>query len=93
MFTTGFAFMFVFTAMFAFKVRREIRWGVFLGYLAAVIWIYLPSEFGGYPLRDPSRLLMLEPLWIPIILYLLAIVFSAMAFIGIRLRESMTERK
>jgi hypothetical protein len=92
MFTTGFAFMFVFTAMFAFKVRREIKWGVFLGYLAAVIWIYLPSQFGGYPLRDPSRLLMLEPLWIPIILYLLAIVFSAIAFIGIRLRDSMKEK-
>ena len=93
MFTTGFAFMFVFTGMFAFKVRREIKWGVILGYLAAVVWIYLPSQFGGYPGRDITRLFMLEPLWIPIILYLLAIVFSAMAFVYIRLRKSKAEEE
>jgi len=91
MFSTGFAFMFVFTAMFAFKVRREIRWGVILGYITAIVWIYLlPSQFGGYEFRDFTYLLRLEPLWIPIILYLLAIVFSAMAFVYIRLRDSKT---
>jgi hypothetical protein len=89
MFTTGFAFMFVFTGMFAFKVRREIKWGVILGYITAIVWIYLlPTQFGGYDGRDITRLFMLEPLWIPIILYLLAIVFSAMVFVYIRLRKS-----
>jgi uncharacterized membrane protein YhdT len=82
--------MFVFTYMFAFKVRREIRWGVFLGYITAITWIYLPSQFGGYG-RDITRLFMLEPLWIPIILYLLAIVFSAITFVYVRLRQSKPE--
>ena len=90
MFSTGFAFMFVFTYMFAFKVRREVRWGVFLGYLAALIWIYMPSQFGGYG-RDISRLFMLEPLWIPIILYLLAIVFSAITFGYLKIRRPKTD--
>ena len=90
MFSTGFAFMFVFTYMFAFKLRREVRGGVFLGYLAALIWIYLPSQFGGYG-RDISRLFMLEPLWIPIILYLLAIVFSAITFGYLKIRRPKTD--
>jgi hypothetical protein len=93
MFSTGFAFMFAFTYIFIFDVRREVKWGVILSYLVALVWIYLlPSEFGGYPERDFSRLLMLEPLWIPIILYLLAIVFSAITFVYLRLRESETTK-
>jgi len=90
MFTTGFAFMFVFTYMFAFKVRREIKAGVIIGYLTALFWIYLPSQFGGYG-RDISRLFMLEPLWIPIILYLMAIILSAIVFIYVRFREAKVE--
>lgn len=88
MFTTGFAFMFVFTYMFAFNVRREIKWGVFAGYSAALVWIYLPPELGGYVLRDPTYLLRLEPLWIPIILYLLAIVFAGFAYLYLKVKES-----
>jgi hypothetical protein len=87
MFTTGFAFMFVFTYMFIFKVRREIKWGVIAGYIAALVWIYLPSQYGGYG-RDFSYLMRLEFLWIPIILYLLAIVFSTIAFVYIKLKRS-----
>jgi hypothetical protein len=89
MFSTGFAFMFAFTYIFIFDVRREVKWSVILSYLVTLVWIYLlPSEFGGYPERDFSRLLMLEPLWIPIILYLLAIVFSTITFVYLRLRKS-----
>ncbi len=79
MFTTGFAFMFAFTYIFIFNVRREVKLGVILAYLAGVIWIYLPTQFGGYG-REISRLFMLEPLWIPIILYLLAVVIAALIF-------------
>jgi len=86
MFATGFAFMFVFTYMFIFKVRREIRWGVILGYIAALVWIYLPSQFGGYG-RDLSNLMRMEFLWIPITLYLLAIVFAAIVYVYLRLRN------
>ncbi|MHA2461212.1 MAG: hypothetical protein ACXAEJ_08190 [Candidatus Thorarchaeota archaeon] len=87
MFATGFAFLFVFTYMFTFKVRREIKWGVIAGYFAALFWIYLPSQFGGYG-RDLSYLMRLEFLWIPIILYLLAIVFSAITFVYVRLKQA-----
>lgn len=87
MFSTGFAFMFAFTYIFIFNVRREVKLGVVAGYLTALVWIYLPSQFGGYG-RDISRLFMLEPLWIPIILYLLAIVFSAVVFAFQKMRRS-----
>jgi hypothetical protein len=90
MFTTGFAFMFVFTYMFAFKVRREIKWGVFAGYTAALVWIYLPSEFGGYG-RALTNLLRLEFLWIPIILYLLAIVFAGLGYVYLKVKESRSQ--
>ena len=90
MFATGFAFMFVFTYMFIFKVRREIKWGVILGYIAALVWIYLPNQFGGYG-RDLSYLMRLEFLWIPIILYLLAIVFSAIVFVYIKLKRDESQ--
>lgn len=91
MFTTGFAFLFVFTYIFAFKVRREIKWGVFLGYTAALAWIYLPSEFGGYG-RSLTYLMRLEMLWIPIILYLLAIVFAGLVYIYLKIRESRFQK-
>ena len=90
MFGTGFAFLFVFTYIFAFNVRREIKWGVFAGYTAALVWIYLPSEFGGYG-RALTNLLRLEFLWIPIILYLLAIVFSAIAYVYVKLKSRQKE--
>lgn len=92
MFTTGFAFMFAFTYIFIFNVRREVKWGVIAGYIAALVWIYLPSQFGGYG-RDLSYLIRLEFLWIPIILYLLAIVFSVLVFVYIKLRESRTKEQ
>lgn len=83
MFSTGFAFMFVFTYMFAFNVRREIKWGVIAGYITALVWIYLPSQFGGYG-RDLANLMRMEFLWIPITLYLLAIVFSTIAYVYVK---------
>lgn len=86
MFASGFAFMFVFTYMYTFKVKREVRWAVILAFLLVQAWIYLPSTLGGYVGREPSRLLMFEPLWIPIILYLLAIVFSAIIYGYYKLR-------
>ena len=87
MFSTGFAFMFAFTYIFIFDVRREIKWGVIAAYIASLIWIYLPTQFGGYG-RDLSYLMRLEFLWIPIILYLLAIVFSALVFVYLKFRNS-----
>jgi hypothetical protein len=87
MFSTGFAFMFAFAYIFIFDVRKEVKWGVIAAYIAALAWIYLPTQYGGYG-RDISRLFMLEPLWIPIILYLLAIIFAAIVFGYLRIRKS-----
>jgi hypothetical protein len=87
MFSTGFAFMFAFAYIFIFDVRKEVKWGVIAAYIAALAWIYLPSQYGGYG-RNISRLFMLEPLWIPIILYLLAVIFAGLAFGYLKLTES-----
>jgi hypothetical protein len=90
MFATGFAFMFAFTYIFIFDVRREIRWGVIAAYIVSLIWIYLPTQFGGYG-RNLSYLMRLEFLWIPIILYLLAIVFSVLVFGYLKLRKTSSQ--
>ncbi len=91
MFASGFAFMFVFTYMYAFKVRREVRFAVILVYFGALTWVYLPSSIGGYG-RELSRLMMLEFLWIPIILYLLAIVLSVIVYPYVKRKRSVQEK-
>ncbi|TXT53938.1 MAG: conserved membrane protein of unknown function [Candidatus Thorarchaeota archaeon] len=85
MFFSGFTFMFVFTYMYAFDVRREIRWLVMVLYFAFLAWLYLPLPFGFG--RDPMKLMMLEFLWIPIVLYGLSIVLAALAFLYLRIRN------
>jgi len=47
-----------------------------------VNWLYVPTPFGIG--RDPSFLLRLETLWIPAVLYGLAIAFAAVAYIKFR---------
>jgi len=89
MFLSGFVFLWVFTYMYALDVRREVKVLVTLLYFAFLAWIYLPPPFG-YPGRDPSYLLRLEMLWIPIILYLLAYVFAGIGYIYLKARKSET---
>ncbi|MFW9960950.1 MAG: hypothetical protein ACFFDV_08025 [Candidatus Thorarchaeota archaeon] len=90
MFASGFAFMFVFTYMYTFKVRREYRGIIYAIYFGALAWIYLPAEYGGYN-RGLSYLMRLEFLWIPIILYLLAIVFAAIVYFYQKQKEKAAE--
>ncbi len=82
MFFSGFAFMFIFTYMFAFKASKKI-YGFFVAlYVAFLAWLYLPIPFGlGRPTQN---LAMLEFLWIPIILYGLAGIFAMLAYLKIR---------
>lgn len=82
MFFSGFAFMFVFTYMYALDMKKQYRWIVTLAYFAFLIWLYLPVEFGGYG-RDIMRLFMIEFLWIPIVLYGLAIVFALVTYLAL----------
>ncbi|NHJ12454.1 MAG: hypothetical protein EAX95_02205 [Candidatus Thorarchaeota archaeon] len=85
MFLSGFVFLWVFTYMYAFNMKKVYRWIVTIAYFAFLVWIYLPVPFG-YG-RDLSRIMMLEFLWIPIALYGLAVVFSAIAYLYLRQRK------
>ena len=87
MFASGFAFMFVFTYIYTFKVRKEIRWIATLAYIGALVWIYLPTSLGGYG-RPLTYLMRVEFLWIPIILYLLAFVFAGVVYIFLKRRNT-----
>ncbi|MHA2423690.1 MAG: hypothetical protein ACXAEF_02820 [Candidatus Thorarchaeota archaeon] len=80
MFFSGFAFMFVFTYMYALDMKKQYRWAVTVIYFAFLAWVYLPTELGGYG-RDITFLLRLEFLWIPIILYLLGAVLAGLAYL------------
>jgi hypothetical protein len=82
MFFSGFAFMFVFTYFYAFKVNRKIYWLVTSIYFLFLIWLYLPLPFG-YG-RSIMNLARLEFLWIPIILHALAGLFAGLAYLKIR---------
>jgi hypothetical protein len=86
MFFTGFAFMFVFTYMYALNIKKLIRWLITALYLAFVIWIYIPLPYGLG--RDPSFLFRLEFLWIPIILYGLSALFAMIVFLWVRDRKN-----
>lgn len=43
MFFSGFAFMFVFTYFYAFKVSRRVYWLVTAVYIGFLLWLYLPT--------------------------------------------------
>jgi len=79
MFFSGFAFMFVFTQIYSLKVKRGIFWLLTSIYAIFLSWLYLPSPFG-YG-RSISYFVRLEFLWIPIILYGLAILFAGITYV------------
>ncbi|MCW3992470.1 MAG: hypothetical protein NWE79_07155 [Candidatus Bathyarchaeota archaeon] len=74
MFFAGFAFMFVFTQIYGLKIGRKIRLAITGAYILFVAWLYLPGPLGLG--RELAYLTRLEVLWIPMILYLLALVFG-----------------
>jgi hypothetical protein len=82
MFFLGFAFMFVFTYMYALKVSKKI-YGLVTGlYIAFLVWLFLPSPIGFG--RNLMNLARLEFLWIPLILYGLSALFATLAYLKIR---------
>jgi hypothetical protein len=85
MFFSGFAFMFVFTYMYALNIKKNIRILITAIYLIFLIFLYIPAPYGFG--RDPSFLLRLEFLWIPLVLYGLALLFAGLAFFGLRNRS------
>jgi hypothetical protein len=80
MFFTGFAFMFIFTYQFALDISRKINIGIIGAYVGFLVWLYLPEPMG-YG-RGLEYLMRAEFLWIPLILYLLALVFAGLVYIG-----------
>jgi hypothetical protein len=82
MFFSGFAFMFVFTYMYALKVNKKVYGLVTALYVAFLIWLFLPSPIGFG--RSLMNLMRLEFLWIPLVLYGLAGLFAVLAYLKIR---------
>ena len=82
MFLSGFAFMFVFTYLYAFRVNRVIYWIITAMYVLFLVWLYLPAPIG-YG-REIINLARLEFLWIPIILHTLAVLFAGLTYLKVR---------
>ena len=85
MFFLGFAFMFVFTYMYALNVKKHVKWLVTSAYILFLILIYTPVPYGFG--RDPSFLLRLEFIWIPLILYGLAALFAVIALGWLKIKK------
>jgi len=82
MFFSGFAFMFVFTYVYAFETNKRVYWLVIAVYVLFLVWLYLPTPIGyGRSIVNLSRL---EFMWIPLILHALVWVFAGLAFLKIR---------
>jgi len=80
MFFAGFAFMFIFTQQFGLKLTRRLNVSIIGAYAGFLVWLYLPSPYGFG--RGMEYIMRAEFLWIPIILYLLALVFGGAVFIA-----------
>jgi hypothetical protein len=80
MFFAGFSFMFVFTQQYGLKLDRKVRMLIIGVYLIFVSWLYLPRPFGFG--RELVYLTRLEVIWIPLILYLLALIFGGVIYLG-----------
>ena len=77
MFFAGFAFMFVFTYQYSIGLSKRGEQLVTVFYALFLVWLYAPF---GYD-RGLDYLTRAEFLWIPIILYLLAIGIGAVVYI------------
>jgi hypothetical protein len=86
MFFTGFAFMFVFTYLYAFKKKRIVYGLVTLLYLSFVIWLYIPNPIGLG--RDMILLQRLEFVWVPTILYAVSAATATIIFLALKLRKN-----
>ena len=87
MFFTGFAFMFVFTYMYALHIKKSTRIIITALYFAFLIWLYIPKPYGLG--RDPSFLYRLEFLWIPIILYGLSLLFAGVVYLWYKRKDQI----
>ncbi|UCG00316.1 MAG: hypothetical protein JSW11_11775 [Candidatus Heimdallarchaeota archaeon] len=78
MFLSGFLFMVVATYIYGIRLKKRTILTISFVYIIFLIWIYIPVPLG-YG-RDITYLFRLEALWIPIILYLLGLLFATIIF-------------
>jgi hypothetical protein len=85
MFFAGFAFMFVFTYQYAIGLSKRGEQLVTVFYALFLVWLYAPFGLN----RGFEYLQRAEFLWIPIILYLLAIAIAG----GVYIAQSLVKKK
>ena len=77
MFFGGFAFLFVFTYQYAIGLSKTMEKAVTVFYALFLLWVYAPFGYN----RGYEFLMRFEFLWIPIILYALAIAIAGGTYI------------
>jgi hypothetical protein len=88
MFLLGFLAMLVFTYIHGLGLRNWVRWLIVASYIILLVFMYIPIPIGFG--RDPSNLIMLEFLWIPLILYLIAFIAAGIAHIYLIIKKKRT---
>jgi hypothetical protein len=93
MFLSGFSFMVVMTYLFGLKIETKWRWLIFALFSSYLLWLYVPTPFG-YG-RDIAYFFRMEVLWIPIVLYGLAVLFAGIVYISLRIlgKNRLKERQ
>ncbi|MHA2156726.1 MAG: hypothetical protein ACXABU_15385 [Candidatus Hodarchaeales archaeon] len=83
MFLSGFTFMVVMTYLFGLRMSKQWRWVIFGLFASYLLWLYFPIPFG-YG-RDVTYFFRMEVLWIPIVLYGLAILFAGIIYLYLKI--------
>ncbi|TFH28569.1 MAG: hypothetical protein E4G98_05230 [Promethearchaeota archaeon] len=89
MFFLGFMGMFILGYMYGLNWPRKVQIAVTSLYILFMVWLYLPGPVGyGRPIE---RLLSFEFLWIPIILFVIALVFGFGGNLFIKKKQKVLE--
>ena len=87
MFFLGFIAMFVVGYMYGLGWKKWIQISVSALYILFMVWLYSPWGYG----RDFSKFLSFEFLWIPIILFGIALLFGYGGNLIVKLNQEKTK--
>ena len=90
MFFTGFTFMLVVTYQYGLNITRKTNYLISFLYIFFLVWLYTPVPVGLG--RGLEYLMRLEFLWIPIILYLLALTFGLITYLGLKISDRLSPK-
>jgi hypothetical protein len=90
MFLLGFLAMIVFTYIHGLGLPNWVRWVIVASYAVFLVFIYLPAPLGFG--REVTRLFMLEFLWIPIVLYLVAFILAVIAHVYLIIKNKKSNK-